>query len=64
MRNWQTEPGESYHAFTGEYGGLWRRLGRAPNTLVGVGFAAQGFKRAIGYKRSPESYTSRAAWIF
>lgn len=64
VRNWQTEPGESYHAFTGEYGGLWRRLGRAPNTLVGVGFAAQGFKRAIGYKRSPESLTSRAAWIF
>ena len=64
VRNWQTEPGESYHAFTGEYGGLWRRLGRAPNTLVGVGFAAQGFKRAIGYQRSPESYTSRAAWIF
>lgn len=64
VRNWQTEPGESYHAFTGEYGGLWRRLGRAPNTLVGVGFAAQGFKRAIGYQRSPGSYTSRAAWIF
>ena len=64
VRNWQTEPGESYHAFTGEYGGLWRRLGRAPNTLVGVGFAAQGFERAIGYKRSAESYTSRAAWIF
>ena len=64
VRNWQTEPGESYHAFTGEYGGLWRRLGRAPNTLVGVGFAAQGFERAIGYQRSPESYTSRAAWIF
>ena len=64
VRNWQTEPGESYHAFTGEYGGLWRRLGRAPNTLVGVGFAAQGFKRAIGYQRSPESLTSRAAWIF
>ena len=64
VRNWQTEPGESYHAFTGEYGGLWRRLGRAPNTLVGVGFAAQGFERAIGYQRSPGSYTSRAAWIF
>ncbi len=64
VRNWQTEPGESYHAFTGEYGGLWRRLGRTPNTLVGVGFAAQGFKRSIGYKRSPESYTSRAAWVF
>ncbi len=64
VRNWQTKPGESYHAFNGEYGGLWRRLGRAPNTLVGVGFAAQGFERAIGYKRNPESYTSRAAWIF
>ncbi len=64
VRNWSTEPGESYHAFSGEYGGLWRRLGRAPNTLVGVGFAAQGFERAIGYRRSEESYTSRAAWIF
>ncbi len=64
VRNWQTEPGESYHAFTGEYGGLWRRLGRAPNTLVGVGFAAQGFERAIGYQRSAASYTSRAAWMF
>ncbi len=64
VRNWQTESGESYHAFNGEYGGLWRRLGRAPNTLVGVGFAAQGFERAIGYKRNPESYTSRATWIF
>ena len=64
VRNWATEPGESYHAFTGEYGGLWRRLGRAPNTLVGVGFAAQGFERAIGYQRTKESYTSRAAWIF
>ena len=64
VRNWQTESGESYHAFTGEYGGLWRRLGRAPNTLVGVGFAAQGFERAIGYQRSAASYTSRAAWMF
>ena len=64
VRNWQTEPGESYHSFTGEYGGLWRRLGRAPNELVGVGFAAQGFERAAGYRRSKASYESRAAWIF
>ena len=63
VRNWATEPGESYHAFSGEYGGLWRRLGRAPNMLVGVGFVAQGFERAIGYKRSEASYSSRAAWI-
>ena len=64
VRNWQTEPGESYHSFTGEYGGLWRRLGRAPNELVGVGFAAQGFERAAAYRRTSASYDSRAAWIF
>jgi N,N-dimethylformamidase len=64
VRNWQSEPGESYHAFNGEYGGLWRRLGRAPNQLVGIGFAAQGFERAIGYQRNAASHDSRAAWIF
>jgi N,N-dimethylformamidase len=64
VRNWQTETGESYHSFNGEYGGMWRRLGRPPNELVGVGFAAQGFERAIGYQRNPASYASRAAWIF
>lgn len=30
------EPGEYYLEFTGEYGGLWRRLGMAPQALVGV----------------------------
>ncbi|MFP6682510.1 MAG: N,N-dimethylformamidase beta subunit family domain-containing protein, partial [Gammaproteobacteria bacterium] len=64
VRNWKTETGESYHSFNGEYGGLWRRLGRPPNAMVGVGFAAQGFERAIGYKRNAVSYDSRAAWIF
>ena len=64
VRNWQTEAGESYHSFSGEYGGLWRRLGRAPNALVGVGFAAQGFERATAYRRSEASYDSRVAWIF
>ena len=64
VRNWQAETGESYHSFNGEYGGMWRRLGRAPNELVGVGFAAQGFERAIGYRRSSASYDPRVAWIF
>jgi N,N-dimethylformamidase len=31
------EPGEYYLEFTGEFGGLWRRLGMAPQALVGVG---------------------------
>lgn len=63
VRNWQTENGESYHAFSGEYGGMWRRQGRAPNELVGVGFAAQGFDRATYYRIDPEALTSRAGWI-
>lgn len=48
IRVWESEPGEYYHAFNGEYGGLWRRQGRAPNYLVGVGFSAQG-DSYIGY---------------
>jgi N,N-dimethylformamidase len=63
-RGWIAEPGEYYHEHGGEYGGLWRRLGRAPNRLVGVGFAAQGFDRASYYVRSEASFDSRAAWIF
>lgn len=41
-RAWTAAPGEAYHAMDGGYGGLWRRLGRAPNRLVDIGFAAQG----------------------
>lgn len=48
-RAWIAAPGESYHAMDGGYGGLWRRLGRAPNTLVDVGFAAQGDFDHSGY---------------
>lgn len=39
-REWSSEPGELYHSTTGEFGGLWRHRGRAPNRLVGVGFCA------------------------
>lgn len=63
-RGWIAEPGEYFHAYGGEYGGLWRRLGRAPNLLVGVGFAAQGFDRASYYRRTPASFEGRASWIF
>lgn len=63
-RGWIAEPGEYYHAHGGEYGGLWRRLGRPPNLLVGVGFAAQGFDRASPYRRTEASFDGPAAWIF
>ena len=63
VRNWQTGDGENYHAWGAEYGGLWRRNGRAPNQLVGIGFAAQGFEKATFYQMNPEAKASRAAWI-
>jgi N,N-dimethylformamidase len=42
IRAWAAEPGEYYNAFDGGYGGLWRRNGRPPQALAGVGFSAQG----------------------
>ena len=42
--HWQGAPGETYHATTGEFGGLWPFRGRAPQRLVGVGFTAQGVR--------------------
>ncbi|MEX1110090.1 MAG: N,N-dimethylformamidase beta subunit family domain-containing protein [Dongiaceae bacterium] len=63
-RYWGTAPGEAYHSFTGEYGGLWRRLGRAPQGLVGVGTVATGFDFGSYYRRMKDAANPRAAWIF
>jgi len=63
-RAWTAEPGEHYHSFSDEPGGLWLRLGRSPQSLVGVGFIAQGFDAATFYRRQPGSFDPRAAWIF
>jgi N,N-dimethylformamidase len=63
-RAWESEPGESYLAFTGEMGGTWRHRGRAPQRLVGVGFSAEGFDRSSYYLRLPDSFDPRAAFIF
>ncbi len=62
--HWQGAPGETYHATTGEFGGLWRFRGRAPQMLVGVGFTAQGFDRNSPFRRMPGSFDPRAAFIF
>ncbi|GID29324.1 N,N-dimethylformamidase beta subunit family domain-containing protein [Paractinoplanes brasiliensis] len=43
IRAWQPEPGEWHHATTGELGGLWRLRGKAPQKMLGVGMASQGF---------------------
>lgn len=57
-------PGEYYSSFTGEYTGLWRRNGRAPNCLVGVGMAGQGFDVSSPYHRTPASHDPRVAFVF
>jgi len=64
MRAWQAAPGEYYHSTTGERGGLWRNRARAPQKLVGVGFAAQGFDRSSYYGRMPDSLDGRVSFIF
>ncbi len=63
-RYWAEEPGEYYLQSTGEYGGLWRRVGEPPQTLVGVGTVATGFDASSYYRRRPESFDSRAAFVF
>ena len=51
IRAWAAEPGEYWQAFDGAYGGLWRRNGRPPQALVGVGFSAQGRMHGSHYRR-------------
>ena len=63
-RAWAAEPGEYYHAFDVGYGGLWRRQDRTPQTLVGVGFTAQGRFEGSYYRRMPDSYAPDLAWLF
>lgn len=61
---WDNAPGEDVLTSTGEPGGLWRHRGLAPQELLGVGFAAQGWGPAPGYTRLPDSYRDDASWIF
>jgi len=64
IRLWAAEPGEYYHQFDGSYGGLWRRNGRPPQRLAGVGFTAQGDFSASYYRRAPGSFDPRVAFAF
>lgn len=63
-RPWESEPGEYYMSFNGEYGGLWRRVGRPPNQLIGVGFTASGFDTSSYYRRTEQSKDPRVNFIF
>jgi N,N-dimethylformamidase len=56
-------PGEYYHQFGGELGGLWRRIGRSPQSLVGVGTAGDGWDSGSAYHYQSDAYDARAAFI-
>ena len=62
IRAWAAEPGEYYNAFDGAYGGLWRRSGRPPQMLAGVGFTAQGEFNGSYYRRT--CHDPKYQWVF
>ena len=63
-RAWQARPGEHYLACTGERSGLWRHRGRAPQKIMGTGFASEGMDESVPYRRMPDSWHKGVAWIF
>lgn len=64
IRTWPAEPGEYYHAFDGNYGGLWRRSDRPPNMLCGIGFSSQGRFLGDSYRKAPAARDNHHAWVF
>lgn len=63
-RCWDAPHGERTHVMTAEPGGIWRSRGRAPNKMLGVGFASEGWSKGCGYRRLDASYNSPAAKLF
>jgi N,N-dimethylformamidase len=63
-RCWDAPYGERTHVNTAEAGGIWRNRGRAPNKIIGVGFASEGWSKGCGYRRLDASYNSPAANLF
>lgn len=65
IRTWESAPGEVHLSTTGEHGGLWRHRGRAPNRLVGIGMASQGWdEQAPGYSKTSAGKSQDYAWVF
>lgn len=64
IRTWETAPGEDFQSFDGQRGGLWRALGRPPQMIQGGGFVAEGFDVSSYYRRNPDSFDPRCAFIF
>ena len=57
-RAWESQPGEAYHAWGGELGGLWRRLGRAPRSSSTASKAKRSARTAASAVRRARSSTA------
>lgn len=63
IRVWAAEPGEYHHQFDGTLGGLWCRIGRPPQSLVGIGFSTQGHYKGFPYTWLDGISDPRAAFM-
>ncbi|MCQ0988040.1 LamG domain-containing protein [Jiella marina] len=64
IRTWRADPGEYYHAGTGELGGMWRYRGRYLHSVAGVGMSSEGFDVSRYFSRTPDSNDPRVSWAF
>ena len=61
---WRSEPGEYIPQQHGRDGRLVAQQGRAPQKMVGVGSASEGFDHNVRSRRLPDSTGPEAAFIF
>jgi N,N-dimethylformamidase len=64
IRPWEPGPGQFHHAFTGEYGGLWRRNGRPSAELTGLIMSSQGFDISEPYELTDAARDPRVNFMF
>ena len=64
IRPWEPGHGQFYHAFTGEYGGLWRRNGRPSAELTGLIMSSQGFDVSEPYELTDAARDPRVSFMF
>jgi N,N-dimethylformamidase len=64
IRPWEPGVSQFHHAFTGEYGGLWRRNGRCSALLTGLVMASQGFDVSEAYELTRDAANPLASFAF
>ncbi|WP_202076102.1 N,N-dimethylformamidase beta subunit family domain-containing protein [Pseudooceanicola pacificus] len=64
IRAWAADAGEAHNMLDGQYGGMWRRNGRAPQQVGAVGFSSQGLFEGSGYRLTETARDPAYAWIF